>query len=43
MKRDCPKRQKDLRAEKPSVVGVVEGSHVGDRGDVFLATTESPA
>jgi len=36
MKRYCPKRNKDLRGEKPSVVGVVEGSHLGDGGDVFL-------
>jgi len=42
MKRDCPKRQKDMRVGKPSVAGVVEGSHQGDSGDVFLATAESP-
>ena len=42
MKKNCPKRKKDLRDEKPSVVGVVEGSHLGDGGDVFLATAESP-
>ena len=41
MKWNCPKRKKDLRDEKPSVVGVAGGSHLGDRGDVFLATAES--
>ena len=41
MKRNCPKRKNDLRDEKPSVVGVVEGSHRGDGANVFLATAES--
>jgi len=41
MKRNCPKKKKDLRDEKPSVVGVTEDSHLADGGDVFLATTES--
>jgi len=42
MKRNCPNRKKDLRDEKPSVVGVAEVLHLGDGDDVFLATTESP-
>jgi len=42
MKRNCPKRKKDLRDTKPSIVGVPESSHPGDVGDAFLATTESP-
>jgi len=42
MKRNYLKRQKDLRNEKPLVVTVVEGSHLGDGGDVFPATVESP-
>ena len=42
MKRNCPKRKKDLRDEKPSIIGVAEGSHLGDGGDVFVATTKSP-
>jgi len=42
MKRDCPKRKKDLRDEKPSVVGVAEGSNLFDGGEVFQATSESP-
>ena len=42
MKKDCPKRKKVLRDEKPSVVGVAEGSSLYDGGDVFLATDESP-
>jgi len=42
MKRNRLKRQKDLRNEKPLVVTVVEGSHLGDGGDVFSATVESP-
>ena len=42
MKRNCLKRKKDLRYGKPSVVGVAEGSHLGDRGNVFLAIAESP-
>jgi len=41
MKWNCPKRKKDLRDEKPSVVGVAKGSHLGGGGDVFLATAES--
>jgi len=41
MKKDYPKRRKDLRDEKPSV-GVAEGSSLFDRGGVFLATTEIP-
>ena len=41
MKRNCPKRKKDLRDEKPSVVGVQEGSDLGDGGDLVLATSES--
>jgi len=41
MKKDCPKRKKDLRDEKPSV-GVAEGSSLCDGGDVFLPTAESP-
>ena len=41
MKRNCPKKKKDLRDEKPSVVGVAEDSHLADGGDVLLATTES--
>ena len=41
MKRNSPKRMKDPRDEKPSVVGVTEGSHLGDGGDVFLATAKS--
>ena len=43
IKRDYPKRKKDLRDEKPSVVGVAEGSNLFDGGDVFLATSKSPA
>ena len=42
MKRNYPKRKKGWKNEKPSVVGVAEGSHLGDGGDVFLATAESP-
>jgi len=42
MKRNCPKKKKDLRDEKPFVVGVAKDSHLADRGDVFLATTECP-
>jgi len=42
MKRNCPKRKKDLTDKKPSVVGVAEGSHLGCKGDVFLTTAESP-
>ena len=42
MKRNYPKRKNDLRDKKPSVVGVAEGSHLGDGGDVFLVTAESP-
>jgi len=30
----------DRRDEKPSVAGVVEGLHLGDTGDVFLAIAE---
>ena len=41
MKKNCLKRKKDLRDQKPSVVGLAEGSHQGDGGDVFLATAES--
>ena len=41
MKRNCPKRKKDLRDTKPSVVGVAKGPHLGDEGDVFLATVKS--
>ena len=41
MKRNCLKRKKDLRDEKPSVVGVAEGSHLSDGGDIFLVTAES--
>jgi len=37
MKKDCPKRKKDLRDEKPSIVGVAEGSRLFDASDVFLA------
>jgi len=40
-KRNCSKRKKDLRDEKPSVVGVQEGSDLGDGGDLVLATSES--
>jgi len=42
MKKDCLKRKKDLRDEKPSVVGVAEGSSLFDGGDVFLTTARSP-
>ena len=42
MKRNCSKRKKNLRDEKPTVAGVAEGSHLGDGGDVFLASAESP-
>ena len=31
-----------LTYEKPSILEVTEGSNPIDRGDVFLATTESP-
>ena len=41
MKRNCSKRKKDLRYEKPSVGGVSEASNLGDGGDIFLATAES--
>ena len=41
MKKDCPKQKKDLRDEKLSV-GVAKGSSLFDRGDVFLATAETP-
>jgi len=41
MKRNFSKRKKDLRDEKKSIVGVVEGLHLDDRGVVFLATTEN--
>ena len=39
---DYPKRKKDLRDEKPLIVGVAEGSNLFDGGDVFFATSESP-
>ena len=42
MKKGCPKRKKVLRDEKPSVMGVAEGSSLYDGGDVSLATAESP-
>jgi len=41
MIRDCQKR-KGLRDEKPSVVRVIEGSNLFDKGDIFLVTNESP-
>jgi len=41
MKRNYPKRKKNLRDEKPLVVGVTKGSHLDHGGDVFLATAES--
>lgn len=43
MKRDCPKRKKDLRDEKASEVDVAEGSNLFDGRDVFSASSESPA
>jgi len=42
MKRDCPKRKKDLRDEKPLVVGVAKGYNLFDGCDVFSAIAESP-
>ena len=42
MKRDYPKRKKDLRDKKPPVVGVTEGSYLGGGGDIFLVTAERP-
>jgi len=42
MKSNWSKGKGDLRDEKPSIVGLTEGSHQGDGGDVFLATAESP-
>ena len=42
IKMDYPKRKKDLRDEKPLIVGVAEGSNLFDGGDLFLATSESP-
>jgi len=41
MKRDCPKRKKNLRDEKPSV-RIVEGSNIFNGGDIFLVTAERP-
>jgi len=41
MKKNCLKREKDLRDKKPSVVGLAEGSYQGDGSDVFIATAES--
>jgi len=41
MKRDCHKRKKDLTEEKPSIMGIVEGSSLFDRGYICLATTKS--
>ena len=41
MNRDYSKCQKDLKDEKPLVVRVAKGSNLFDRGDIFLATTES--
>ena len=40
IKRDCPK--KELRDEKSLVVGFAKGSYLGDGGDNFLRTAESP-
>jgi len=42
MKKDCLNRKKDLIDEKPSVVGVAEGSSLFNEGDVFLTIAESP-
>jgi len=42
MKRDCPMRKKDLRDEKPSVMGIAEGSNLFNRTNIFMATTKSP-
>ena len=42
MKRYCLKRKKDLRDEKPSIVGAVKGSNLFEGGGIFLATSESP-
>jgi len=42
MKRNCPKRNKDLRDERPSAIEVTEGSQLGDGDDVFLAGIERP-
>ena len=41
MNRDCLKR-KDLRDEKPLLVGVTKGSNLFNGGNVFLATSKSP-
>jgi len=41
MKKDCSKRKKVLRDEKPSVMGLAKGSSLFDGGNVFLATAES--
>jgi len=41
MKRDCLTRKKDLRDDKPSVVGVAKGSNLFNRGGMFLAIAES--
>lgn len=43
IKRDCPKRKRNImRDEKSSSATVAESSNLVDEGDVFLATTESP-
>ena len=42
MNRDCLKRKKDLRDEKPLVVGVAKGYNLFDGCDVFSAIAESP-
>ena len=41
MKRNCPKGKKDLKDEKPSIVGVVEDSNLFNGGSIFLAGSES--
>jgi len=41
MKRDYPTWKKDMRHNKPSVVGIAEVSNLFDGGDVFIATTKS--
>ena len=41
MKRNCPKGKKNLKDEKPSIVGVIEGSNLFNGGSIFFAGFES--
>ena len=40
MRQICPKQKKGMRDENPSLVGLKEGSHLGDGGDVFPAAAK---